>query len=45
MRTQIRVTSAEVTLTRLLDGLERELLEASDQEIWTPPGSSAWTPP
>src|SRR4051812_45098393 len=33
MRTQIRVTSPEVTLTRLLDALERELLEASDQEI------------
>lgn len=33
MRTQIRVISPDMTLTRLLDGLERELLEASDQEI------------
>lgn len=33
MRTQITINSPEVILTRLLDGLERELLEASDQEI------------
>ena len=33
MRTQIRITSPEVAFTRLLDALECELLEASDQEI------------
>jgi hypothetical protein len=33
MRTKVKLAGAESALTRLLDGLERELLEATDEEI------------
>jgi hypothetical protein len=33
MRTKVKVTSPEVVLARVLEGLEQELIDASDEEV------------